>query len=139
MIVSVSTTANGSRFCLLTGKKLCAAKVGAVIIERLKPLLIIEKENGRYIIDFGQNIHGHIKIKIQNCKRGERISILHSETLTGDNELNPVTTINFTRGESVAQTDTYVMRGDKTEEYSPTFANHGFSYVEIMNYPGKLT
>jgi len=120
-------------------KKLCAAKVGAEIIERLKPLSIIAKGNSRYIIDFGQNIHGHIKIKIQDCKRGERISILHSEALTGDNELNPITTINFSRGESVAQIDTYVMRGDKTEEYSPTFANHGFRYVEITNYPGKLT
>jgi alpha-L-rhamnosidase len=35
------------------------------------------------------------------------------------------------------QCDTYILKGDRREEYTPRFTFHGFRYVEVCGYPGR--
>ncbi|WP_230860040.1 alpha-L-rhamnosidase [Actinoplanes aureus] len=90
------------------------------------------KGDGRYIVDFGQNLVGRIRLIIRHARPGQRIVVRHAEVLA-DGELY---TENLRRA---AATDTYVTAGAETEVFEPRFTFHGFRYAEISGYPGKLT
>ena len=91
-----------------------------------------------YIVDFGQVIHGHIKIKFPKTKYRQKVSIVYAEDLYENGELNPMSTINYHHGENGPHVDSYVTTGKENETYEPKFSNHSFRYVDVYNYPGVL-
>jgi alpha-L-rhamnosidase len=88
--------------------------------------------DGRFIVDFGQNLVGRIRLTIRDAPPGQRIVVRHAEVLA-DGELY---TENLRRA---AATDTYLAGGATTEVFEPQFTLHGFRYAEIAGYPGQLT
>lgn len=97
----------------------------------LKPIKITESAACRYIFDMGQNMAGHIRLKVRG-EAGTRIIIRHAENLFSDGTLN-------TRSLRSAQSiDEYTCKGCDVETYEPRFTYHGFRYIEISGYPGKL-
>lgn len=106
----------------------------------LKPVKITSIAWPRHrIIDFGQNINGHIRLKMRKPEKGKRISVLYAEALTESGELDTRSSVNYNRGEVGAQCDSYIPRGDEVEVFEPKFANHGFRYVLIVNCPYDIT
>ncbi|MDP4269167.1 MAG: family 78 glycoside hydrolase catalytic domain [Bacteroidota bacterium] len=100
-----------------------------IVQEVIKPKSITRLQNGKYILDMGQNMAGWLKLKA-NGKAGDTISLRFAETLKADGSLF---TDNLRRAQ---QTDKYIMKGGNWEEWQPTFVYHGFRYVEIMGYSG---
>lgn len=105
-------------------------------MEVIKPLEIIHTPKGETVIDFGQNIAGIVKMKVQG-DRGTTVRLRHTEVLDKDG--------NFTDsyfGPSVGglfqQLDEYTLSGDGIETYEPHFTVHGFRYVKVEEYPGKF-
>ena len=103
----------------------------------LSPVSLIQMDKKRFIADFGENIHGSIRIKatIPKYRRGTRIVIRYAEILNEKGELEPFTTMNVPHGEHDAQTDVYLsgtyQDQSGVEEYTSRFSMHGFRYAEI--------
>jgi len=102
-------------------------------LDPIKPVEISEPTPGNIVINMGQNFAGMVRIKVRG-KAGQKIRIRHAE------RLNPDGTIYTANLRSVRAMDTYVCRGDEDGEWwQPRFTFHGFQYVEVTGYPGKLT
>ena len=108
------------------------------VIEELNPISVQIRWEGHYIVDFGQVIHGHVRLRIENPRYKQRISVVYAEGVYSNGELDPYSTINYHHGENGPHKDTYVTKGDGIEIFEPRFSNHSFRYLDIYNYPGEL-
>jgi alpha-L-rhamnosidase len=104
-----------------------------VRVTREVPALTIERRApGRFIVDFGQNLVGRLRLTVRGAAAGRRIVLRHAEMLA-DGELY---VDNLRRAKA---TDVYITAGGQTEVFEPRFTYHGFRYAEVDNYPGDLT
>ncbi len=100
------------------------------VTETLSPLVITAIDDGKVIVDFGQNIAGWVRLRVSGTG-GDTIRIRHGEVLDTDGHLY-VDNLRTAR-----QTDEYWTSGG-AEEFEPHFTWHGFRYVEVSGYPGRL-
>ncbi|MGX1547683.1 glycoside hydrolase family 78 protein [Streptomyces adustus] len=95
--------------------------------ESRAPEEVLTSPSGRRILDFGQNLAGRVRIRVQG-EAGTTITLRHAEVLQ-DGEL-------YTRPlRHAVSTDTYVLKGGGPEEWEPRFTVHGFRYVEVTGWP----
>ncbi|MBD1420553.1 alpha-L-rhamnosidase [Sphingobacterium chuzhouense] len=100
------------------------------VMQDLKPVSITPKE-GKYIIDFGQNFSGWVKMRVQG-PGGTEVTLRFAESLNEDGTL-------FRDNLRAAKaTDVYILKGGDIEEWEPRFTYHGFRYVEVEGYPGEV-
>ena len=98
--------------------------------EFLKPLAVTTSPSGRTLVDFGQNLVGRLRLKVQG-PAGQTVTLRHAEVLEGG-ELG-------TRPlRHAAATDRYTLAGDGVEVWEPLFTFHGFRYVELEGWPGDV-
>ncbi len=109
----------------------------AVVAEEKAPICMRRNPYSRWVADFGENLHGFVKLKLNEANQKRKLAVRYAEELYPDGELNARSTVNFLCGELGAQTDQYVPRGNGEEEiFAPSFANHGFRYAEIDRHAG---
>ena len=86
----------------------------------------LKRRRPSWIVDFGQNFAGRIRLRMRGLSAGSRVTIEHTEILGADGEWfqNIV-------GANKDQTDVFISAGDETEEYEPSFTFHGFRYARI--------
>jgi alpha-L-rhamnosidase len=89
------------------------------VIERLEPVSIEKLGEGHYMVDFGVEISGWVRLNKVEGPRGHRV------------EIHPVA--NLYSGDN-----TYIFKGEGPESYAPRFNWFVFSAVEITNWPGEL-
>ncbi len=92
------------------------------------PVEITTPKPGMYVVDFGQNLAGCVRLKLpKGLKSGQEITLRHSEELAEDGTLYTVTL------RSAKQTDKYIAAGDGSdgEYWIPSFTYHGFRYCEV--------
>lgn len=89
-----------------------------------------EAKPGCWTFDLGQNMVGVVRLKVA-APAGTKVTIRHAEMLNPD---GTIYTVNLRAASSV---DTYICKGDGVETWVPTFAFHGFRYVELTGLPGK--
>ena len=115
--------------------KLCM--MPAVRVVRTLPALSVKQVSGRddgaWIVDFGENVAGMVEIHIPNSPRGAQVTLRFAETV------NPDGTLDFRSIGSFAtqciQQDVYIARGDaQGETWKPRFTYHAFRYMEITGY-----
>lgn len=80
--------------------------------------------DGVHLYDLGQNMVGHVRIKMQG-KKGQSVKIRHGEVL------NPDGTLYTANLRSAKATDTYTFGSDDPETFEPSFTFHGFRYIEV--------
>ncbi|GGI51637.1 alpha-rhamnosidase [Mucilaginibacter galii] len=114
-----------------TGKLVAQMSEPIKVMQTLKPQKLAELKPGTWIMDMGQNMTGWIKLKVKG-KRGDKVTLRFAETLEKDGSLY---TANL---RDAKVTDTYALKGGAEETWHPVFVFHGFRYVEITGYPGKL-
>ncbi|HEV2436484.1 MAG TPA: family 78 glycoside hydrolase catalytic domain [Verrucomicrobiae bacterium] len=91
----------------------------------------ITRHGDAWIVDFGQNLVGHIRLAARG-PAGATITVRHAEMLNPDGSL-------YTENLRTAlATDRFTLAGKGRERFEPQFTFHGFRYVEITGYPGKL-
>ena len=89
------------------------------VMERLKPVSIEKKYDGRWLIDFGEEVSGWVKLSDMNGPEGHKIEIRYLSNLwSGDNS--------------------YIFKGSGNENYAARFNWFIFRQVEILNWPGEL-
>ncbi|WBB89846.1 alpha-L-rhamnosidase [Verrucosispora sp. WMMC514] len=101
------------------------------VVTEMPAVEVTRRASGRYVVDFGQNVVGHVRLTLRGAPEGQRIVLRHAEMLA-DGELY-VANLRTARA-----TDVYVCGGDEVEVFEPRFTFHGFRYVEIDNHPGEL-
>ena len=99
-------------------------------VSELVPQRIWTSPAGRTLVDFGQNLVGWMRVRVQG-PAGRTVTLRHAEVLE-DGELGtrPL------RG--AAATDRLVLSGG-ADEFEPTFTFHGFRYAEVEGWPRELT
>lgn len=96
--------------------------------EIVAPKRIFRSPEGKVLIDFGRNIVGWVRIRVQG-EAGQEIVLRHAEVLENE-ELGtrPLRT--------ALATDRYILAGGGHEEmWEPSFTYHGFRYVQIDGWP----
>jgi alpha-L-rhamnosidase len=89
------------------------------VTQRISPKSIEKKDNGKYIVDFGVEISGWLRLNNIIGTSGHKIEIKYlSNTYSGDNS--------------------YICKGRAPETYAARFNWFVFSAVEISNWPGEL-
>lgn len=102
------------------------------VMDSIKPKSVFQIAPGKYIVDMGQNMVGWAHLKIADGKKGDTVTMRFAERLKPDSSLY---TANLRAAEC---TDRYIMK-DGDQGWEPHFTYHGFRYVEVTGYPGKLT
>lgn len=98
--------------------------------ETLAPVALFSSPSGRTIVDFGQNLVGHLRLTVRG-KAGQRITLRHAEVLeNGELGVRPLRT--------AQATDVYISRGGTEEVWEPRFTYHGFRYAEVEGWPREL-
>ncbi|KAL5357138.1 bacterial alpha-L-rhamnosidase-domain-containing protein [Aspergillus floccosus] len=98
-------------------------------IQYIKPVSILKSPSGKTIVDFGQNLVGHVKLCNISVSVGHKIILSHAEVLE-HGEL-------CTRPLRICKAiDKYTSNGDQNQEFSPRFTFHGFRYVQIDGWTG---
>ncbi len=89
------------------------------ITERIAPVSIKKMDNGNYLVDFGIEISGWVRLNNVEAPAGHKIDIkFNSSDFSGDNS--------------------YIFKGDGLESYAPRFNWFVFSSIEISNWYGEL-
>ena len=100
-------------------------------IEELEPVEIERRPDGRIRLDFGQNIAGLLRIRV-DAPAGHTVTLHHAEVLEhGELATRPLRT--------APSVDSYTSAGSGVVEWSPRFTVHGFRYAELEGWPGEFT
>ena len=97
------------------------------VIDELTPVSIDER-NGSFIVDFGQNIAG--RVRIESPPEAATVTVRHGEMLDADGSLY---TDNL---RSALQRDEYIVDGHSNEPLVAPFTYHGFRYAELTGIAG---
>jgi alpha-L-rhamnosidase len=89
------------------------------VMERLKPVSIIKNADGKYYVDFGEEISGWIKISV----KGDSGRVIDFDYIC----------------ESPVGENTYTLKGGETETYAAHFTWFVFRVVVVSNWPGNLS
>jgi alpha-L-rhamnosidase len=96
----------------------------------LQAKAITSPSAGIYIFDFGQNLSGVPRIRVQGAA-GTDVKLRFAEVLNPDGTL-------YTENLRTAKaTDHFILAGKGVEEYEPAFTFHGFRYMEISGLSTK--
>lgn len=98
---------------------------------RLPAVSVTEREPGRFIVDFGQNLVGRVRLRLRDQPADRRIQLNHAEVLD-DGELY---TANLRTAEPV---DVFWTNGEPEQVFEPRFTLHGFRFAEVRGYSGEL-
>jgi alpha-L-rhamnosidase len=104
-------------------------------ISVLPALTVRSPTPGVQVFDFGQNLAGVTRLKLQagQCACGQNITVRHAEVLLHP-PYGPADGTLYTKNlRGAQQTDVYTCAGaGQDEEYTPTFTQHGFRYASVQ-------
>ena len=93
------------------------------VIETFKPVNIKKNDYGNLLVDFGQNASGIIRIKVRGQK-GDTVKIFPAELINADLTASQ-------RATGSPYYFEYILKGEGTEEWKPSFSYYGFRYAEV--------
>lgn len=99
--------------------------------QELSPVTITRKADGRYLLDFGQNLVGRLRVTADG-PAGTVVTLRHAEVLQdGELATRPL--------REATSTDVLTLARTGPLTWEPRFTLHGFRYAEISGWPGELT
>lgn len=117
-------------------KKISASQIPPIRrLKEFEPQRVFMSPRGTWIVDFGQNIAGWIKLNVRE-KQGQLIEITTTEALTQDGkDIFQGATGGGANG--MPQIFKYISNGGEAETWEPKFSYHGFRYAEIKGVSQK--
>lgn len=107
---------------------------GIRIVEEFKPTAVKKFSDQLYVYSYPKNISGLGRLKVKG-EAGTRVTLKYGELLKEDGRLqqgNIDVYYKPVKPGEVFQMDVYTLKGGGEEEvYVPSFAYHGFQYVEV--------
>ncbi len=102
------------------------------VLKKLKPQRIFTTPAGETVLDVGQVVAGAVEFTV-TAPAGITIKLEHTEILDENGNY-----YNNILGVNKEQMDVYTTK-DGTQTYCPKFTYHGFRYVKITGWPGRLS
>lgn len=96
---------------------------------------VFELRPETWVIDFGQNMVGWTKLKVE-ASPGTIVTIRFAENRLPDGELGFASS--GVKATKVIQTDVYTCKGGGEEIWEPRFSYHGFRFAEVIISNGTL-
>ncbi|MFD1316394.1 alpha-L-rhamnosidase [Namhaeicola litoreus] len=117
-------------------KKISAQQIPPIKkLKEFEPHNVFQAPDGNWIVDFGQNIAGWIRLNVKE-KEGQLIEITTTEALkTNKKDIFQGATGGSANG--MAQIYKYICKGSETESWEPKFSYHGFRYAKIKGVSRK--
>lgn len=117
-------------------KKISANQIPPIKkLKDLEPQKVFKGADGEWIVDFGQNIAGWVKINVKE-KQNQVIEIITTEALlTNGKDIFKGSTGGGANG--MPQIYKYICKGDGLESWEPKFSYHGFRYAKIKGISKK--
>lgn len=114
-----------------SGHRLLVASVDEPVrvTAELRPRSITRVSHDVHIVDFGQNLAGRIRLRVNGLAPGARVVVRHAEVLDAKQRLY---TANL---RTAAATDVLIGDGREHIVFEPRFTYHGFRYAEIRGVP----
>ena len=104
-------------------------------LKELEPQNVFKGTDGNWVLDFGQNIAGWVKINVKG-EKGQLIEIITTEAVTQDGkDIFRGTTAGSANG--MAQVFKYICKGEGVETWEPKFSYHGFRYAKLKGISTK--
>jgi alpha-L-rhamnosidase len=97
------------------------------IAETIAPVAMTSPRAGVSVYDFGRTIAGWARIRTRG-EAGTTFVLKYGETLLPD---GTVALIAFGRDAAPVHVDAYTLSGRDDEQWEPSFARHGFRYVQV--------
>ena len=121
------------------GRLVAEAVTPSKVHQTFKPATVTEIKPGVWMVDFGQNLSGWVRLTPRGQKRGDVIRIRYGEKKNKDGTLSLSGTEAHFRYSAAFfalpggwfQCDRYVCSGEPGEAYEPRFTYNGFQYAEI--------
>ncbi len=104
-------------------------------LKELEPQNVFKGTDGNWVVDFGQNIAGWVKINVKG-EKGQLIEIITTEALTPNGkDVFRGTTAGSANG--MPQVFKYICKGEGVEIWEPQFSYHGFRYAKLKGITTK--
>lgn len=101
------------------------------VMQVLKPKRF-EQLGHRYLVDFGQNTAGFVRIRLRGTSAGDTVRIRYAERLTKEGTELDVENLRHSQS-----TDLYICHGrEENATWAARFSYHGFQYVEVTGCRG---
>ncbi|XP_065198492.1 alpha-L-rhamnosidase-like isoform X1 [Sycon ciliatum] len=108
----------------------------------VKPVNISQPQENVWVVDFGENLSGRVKVSIKNAYSYVNVPVTfhYAEILMHEPYGSPIGLPYFGNLRGAKATDTYIINGkdENPEVYEPSFTYHGFRYVQITGWPGLV-
>jgi len=118
------------------------------VTQELAPVSVTRLPNGHQVVDFGQNIHGWVRLTRLGAP-GETVVLEYGEALGKDGDvtrdhLRPHDFRTSGAFRDAGQVDSVIAAGTPREVFEPRHTTHGFQYVSIQGLasdllPGDIT
>jgi alpha-L-rhamnosidase len=90
---------------------------------------LLTSPSGKKLVDFGQNLVGWVRLRVEDGVAGQEVTVRHAEVLEhGELGTRPL------RGAKA--TDRYILNGAGEEVLEPALTFHGFRYAEVDGLEG---
>ncbi|MFS4482750.1 alpha-L-rhamnosidase [Hyunsoonleella sp. 2307UL5-6] len=104
-------------------------------LKEFEPQNVFKGADGEWIVDFGQNIAGWVKLNVKE-KEGQLIEVITTEALlTNGSDIFQGSTGGGANG--MAQIYKYICKGDALESWEPKFSYHGLRYAKVKGVSKK--
>lgn len=104
---------------------------GMKVKEEFQPRTLRRTPRGTTIVDFGQNMAGWVKLRLQKLNAGDTVKVRYAERIMPDSLEIDVENLRTSQS-----TDTYIANGkEQGRTWSPRFVYHGFQFVEVEGLP----
>ncbi|GDY13667.1 alpha-rhamnosidase [Planctomycetota bacterium] len=106
---------------------------------RSLPPVAVRRTGDAWVVDFGANIAGRVRLTAIDAPAGTELALLHAEILGKDGRPDPYELGQHLKQDKARfQIDRYLCRGGGGETFAPPFTSHGFRYIAITGLPGTL-
>ena len=99
------------------------------VTQVLKPVGITNPKPGIFVVDFGQNFYGAVRLKAHG-PRGAEVRIVSAYSLLPDG------TLKTADNRGALAKDIYIFKGVGKEIWSPQFKGQGFRRIQVTGFPG---
>ncbi len=123
--------------------KLCSSPSPPVRqIDELHPVSISKVDQDKWVVDFGQNINGWLRLA-QLGTKGNKIVLTYGEWLDKKGDVTQENVKHYNpMGETPVvsfQEDIVISAGNSADIFEPRHSTKGFQFVRIVGYEGELT
>ncbi|GGO22311.1 alpha-L-rhamnosidase [Micromonospora parathelypteridis] len=107
--------------------------------EEFKPVSVTNPTPGTWVFDFGQNIVGWPRLKLDRLPAGTTVKVAPAESLNPDGTVNQASLMGGGGSRGVDLFNTYTTAGGRSETWHPNFNYFGMQWVQVTGLPEGFT